>query len=118
MIDWVIDEFLIHSGVTKPDYLKLGRLSFQLRLCPGQLGGLSYLTYSRCFVYDNIINYEVVLADDQFVSANAYAHKDLRVSLRGGANNFSVVTRFDLRAFPQGQLWGSKVFYLEPGFLG
>ncbi|KAI1172233.1 hypothetical protein F4777DRAFT_601799 [Nemania sp. FL0916] len=81
-------------------------------------GGLSYFAYARGFVCDNVINYEVVLADGRIVNANADTNRDLWVALKGGANNFGVVTRFDLRVFPQGQLWGGKVFYFEPSFSG
>lgn len=81
-------------------------------------GGLSYFAYARGFICDNVVNYEVVLADGQIANANADTNRDLWVALKGGANNFGVVTRFDLRVFPQGQLWGGKVFYFEPSFSG
>jgi hypothetical protein len=32
-------------------------------------------------------------------------------ALKGGSNNFGVVTRFDLYAFEQGDLWGGVVTY-------
>lgn len=51
------------------------------------------------------------------MSANAETHKDLWVALKGGGNNFGIVTRFDLRVFEQGQLWGVKIFYFQPSFL-
>jgi hypothetical protein len=35
----------------------------------------------------------------------------LYFALRGGGNNFGIVTRFDLVTFPQGDLWvGSETF--------
>jgi hypothetical protein len=34
---------------------------------------------------------------------------DLFRALKGGANNFGVVTRFDLATFPQGQILGGNV---------
>ncbi|KAI0114416.1 hypothetical protein GGR51DRAFT_443933 [Nemania sp. FL0031] len=80
--------------------------------------GLSYFAYARGFICDNVVSYEVALSDGRIVNANADTNKDLWVALKGGANNFGIVTRFDLRVFPQGQLWGGKVFYFEPSFSG
>ncbi|KAI1094458.1 FAD-binding domain-containing protein [Rostrohypoxylon terebratum] len=81
-------------------------------------GGLSYFSYSRGFVCDNVVNYEVVLADGKIVNANAKTNNDLWVALKGGGGNFGIVTRFDLSVFEQGQLWGGKVFYFQPSFSG
>lgn len=65
-----------------------------------------------------MINYEVVLATGEIVNANAETNSDLWTALKGGGNNFGIVTRFDLGAFEQGQLWGGKVFYFQPSFSG
>lgn len=62
------------------------------------------------------MNYEVVLASGQIVNANANENPDLWRSLRGGGNNFGIVTRFDLRTFKQGEFWGGAVFYFPPSF--
>lgn len=79
---------------------------------------MSYFSYAHGFVCDNVVNYEVVLASGEVVNANADTHKDLWIALKGGGNNFGIVTRFDLRVFEQGQLWGGKVFYFRPSFSG
>ncbi|KAI1653887.1 FAD-binding domain-containing protein [Daldinia decipiens] len=81
-------------------------------------GGLSYFSYARGFVCDSVVNYEIVLANGEIVNANAETNKDLWIALKGGGNNFGIVTRFDLSIFKQGQLWGGKVFYFEPSFSG
>jgi len=60
-------------------------------------------------VCDNVINFEVVLASGEVVEANANSHKDLWIALKGGLNNFGVVTRFDLPVFSQGKIWGGAV---------
>lgn len=39
------------------------------------------------------------------------SYSDLYWALRGGGNNFGIVTRFDLATYPQGDLWaGSQTF--------
>jgi hypothetical protein len=43
------------------------------------------------------------------VDANKTGNPDLHKALKGGNNNFGIVTRFDLKAFPQGQIWGGNV---------
>ncbi|XXG98487.1 hypothetical protein Hte_004811 [Hypoxylon texense] len=84
----------------------------------GVVGGLSYFSYARGFVCDNVVNYEVVLASGEIVNANPNTNSDLWIALRGGGNNFGIVTRFDLCTFEQGQMWGGKVFYFQPSFSG
>ena len=54
---------------------------------------------------------EVVLADGSIVNANAFQRPDLFRALKGGSNNFGIVTRFDLKTYPQGQLWGGFIAY-------
>lgn len=78
--------------------------------------GLSYFSYARGFVCDDVVNYEVVLSSGEIVNANAEDNKDLWIALKGGGSNFGIVTRFDLRAFELGQMWGGKIFYFEPSF--
>lgn len=75
-------------------------------------GGVSFFSSREGFVCDNVLNYEVVLASGEIVNANEHENSDLWISLRGGGNNFGVVTRFDFRTFPQpGKFWGGSVFY-------
>ena len=54
---------------------------------------------------------EIVLADGSIVNANALQRSDLFKALKGGSNNFGIVTRFDLKSYPQGQLWGGFIAY-------
>lgn len=42
---------------------------------------------------------------------NANSYPDLFKSLKGGSNNFGVVTRFDLKTFRQGPFWGGSIAY-------
>ena len=57
---------------------------------------------------------QVVLADGCIVNANSSENPDLWYALKGGSNNFGVVTRFDFKTFAQGKLWGGSIMYLLP----
>ncbi|KAI1082678.1 FAD-binding domain-containing protein [Whalleya microplaca] len=81
-------------------------------------GGLSFLSTREGFICDNVVNFEVVLASGAIVNANARENPDLWVALRGGGNNFGIVTRFDVRTFKQGPMWGGMIFYYLPSFSG
>lgn len=72
-------------------------------------GGMSYFAPRYGFVCDQVVNYEIVLANGTAVDANAENNPDLWFALKGGSNNFGVVTRFDLKTFPQGKLWGGTI---------
>ncbi|KAH8892205.1 FAD-binding domain-containing protein [Thozetella sp. PMI_491] len=67
-------------------------------------GGYSWFTGEVGFVADSILNYEVVLASGQIVNANSTSNHDLFRALKGGNNNFGVVTRFDLQVFEHDQM--------------
>lgn len=74
-------------------------------------GGISYFSPRFGWTCDNVTNFQVVLADGSIVNANEKENEDLLIALRGGVNNFGVVTRFDFAAFEQGQLWGGSLFH-------
>ena len=51
-------------------------------------GGVSFLSAQFGFACDNVLNYEVVLADGSIVNANATSNTDLFWALKGGGNQF------------------------------
>lgn len=57
---------------------------------------------------DQVVNYEVVLADGMIVQANKDSNADLYQVLKGGSNNFGIVTRFDLQGFPARKIWDAS----------
>lgn len=74
-------------------------------------GGLAYFSGIYGLACDNVKNYEVVLADGMISEINQESNPDLYWALRGGGNNFAVVTRYDLDAYPIQDFYaGSLVF--------
>ncbi|CAI6269471.1 unnamed protein product [Periconia digitata] len=67
-------------------------------------GGLSWYTAREGFACDNVVNFEVVLANGEIVNANATDNSDLFRALKGGSSNFGIVTKFDLKTFPADKL--------------
>ncbi|PQE14646.1 FAD binding domain-containing protein [Rutstroemia sp. NJR-2017a BVV2] len=74
-------------------------------------GGISFFSNRYGWACDNVINYEVVLADGSIRNVNKASYPDLFFALRGGGNNFGVVTRFDVNTFPQGPMLGGMQYY-------
>jgi hypothetical protein len=52
-----------------------------------------------------------VLASGELVNANATFNPDLWRALKGSGTNFAVVTRYDLQAFPQGEILGGSLMH-------
>ncbi|KAH6658414.1 hypothetical protein BKA67DRAFT_557997 [Truncatella angustata] len=58
-------------------------------------GGISYYSPEVGWTCDTVLNFEVVLASGEIVNANSSHNPDLYRALKGGGNNFGVVTRID-----------------------
>ncbi|KAI0119254.1 hypothetical protein F4814DRAFT_447068 [Daldinia grandis] len=80
----------------RADNCEIGGLALQ--------GDLSFFSSREGFVSDNVFNYKIVLASGEAINANAKQHSDLWKALRGGGNNFGIVTRCRFRSFPQGPI--------------
>jgi len=74
-------------------------------------GGMSFFGPRKGWACDGVLNFEVVTAEGRIVNANEHENADLWRALRGGSNNLGVVTRFDIKTFEQGDLWGGAIFY-------
>lgn len=69
-------------------------------------GGISFLSGSRGFACDNVAAFEVVLADGRIVQASDAVNHDLFWALKGGSNNFGVVTNIRMQALKNRPVWG------------
>ncbi|KAF1847366.1 FAD-binding domain-containing protein [Cucurbitaria berberidis CBS 394.84] len=74
-------------------------------------GGISFFGSRIGWASNQLANLEVVLANSTIVNANANENPDLFWALKGGSNNFGIVTRFDVKTFPLGQLYGGQSTY-------
>lgn len=60
-------------------------------------GGVSFFSGEYGWACDNVYNYQVVTANGEIIDVNYDSeYSDLYWALRGGGNNFGLVTRFDL----------------------
>ncbi|EKD12970.1 FAD binding domain containing protein [Drepanopeziza brunnea f. sp. 'multigermtubi' MB_m1] len=74
-------------------------------------GGFSWFTSTMGLVADGLVNIELVTGDGKIINANASSNADLFQGLKGGGNNFGVVTRYDLKAFEFSEMWGGLRIY-------
>ncbi|GIZ49729.1 hypothetical protein CKM354_001275600 [Cercospora kikuchii] len=77
-------------------------------------GGLSYYSAQYGLTCDNVDQWEVVLADGTAVNATRTENTELWWALRGGGNQFGIVTRMWMQAHPEGvngQVWGGLRAY-------
>ncbi|KIP04819.1 hypothetical protein PHLGIDRAFT_75249 [Phlebiopsis gigantea 11061_1 CR5-6] len=68
-------------------------------------GGYSWLTNQYGLTIDNIVGYELVLPNGTVTTVDKSV-PDLFFALKGGYNNYGIVTKFTMKTFPQGQVWG------------
>lgn len=74
-------------------------------------GGIGYLEGTQGFAVDTLIGATVVTADAEIVHASGAENPELFWALRGAGANFGVVTDFEYRLQPVGQLYGGMIEY-------
>jgi hypothetical protein len=60
-----------------------------------------------------VLEFEVVYANGTIGHVNKDNQPDLFKVLKGGGNNFAIVTNYRLQAHPQGNIWGGNLVYLR-----
>jgi hypothetical protein len=74
-------------------------------------GGLGRLMGRHGSASDNLVSAEVVTADGRVLHASAGENPDLFWAIRGGGGNFGVVTSFEHRLHPVGQVLAGTIEY-------
>jgi FAD/FMN-containing dehydrogenase len=76
-------------------------------------GGLSYMSTQYGWAASSVLEYEIVFANGTIGRITKDNHPDLFKALKGGGNNFGVVTNYKLQAHRQGDIWGGNLVYLR-----
>ncbi|OTB00855.1 hypothetical protein M426DRAFT_323970 [Hypoxylon sp. CI-4A] len=72
-------------------------------------GGLSFMSTEYGWAANSVVEYTVVLANSSIVTASETSNPDLYQVLKGGGNNFGIVTSYVLQAYSQGDIWGGNL---------
>ncbi|KAG8219432.1 hypothetical protein J3R82DRAFT_357 [Butyriboletus roseoflavus] len=73
-------------------------------------GGYSWHVNQYGLTIDTVDAFELVLPNGTVTNVTA-SQADLFFALKGGFNNFGIVTQFTFNAFPQTQVWGGTIAY-------
>ncbi|KAF2866830.1 hypothetical protein BDV95DRAFT_598711 [Massariosphaeria phaeospora] len=76
-------------------------------------GGLSYMSAQYGWSASSVLQYDIVFANGTIGHINKDNYPDLFKALKGGGNNFGVVTNYRLQAYRQGDIWGGNLVYLR-----
>ncbi|KAL9079320.1 MAG: hypothetical protein Q9157_001796 [Trypethelium eluteriae] len=77
----------------------------------GNCCGISYSSPEAGFSCDNVVSVELVLSDGSVRNVSAARYPDLHKAMRGGSNNFGVVTRVDMTTLALQKVWGGTIYY-------
>ncbi|MBI5288033.1 MAG: FAD-binding oxidoreductase [Chloroflexi bacterium] len=72
-------------------------------------GGIGFMARKYGLTIDNLLSARVVTSEGDTVTANPTEHPDLFWAIRGGGGNFGIVTEFELRLAPVGQVLGGAL---------
>ncbi|EGD98144.1 FAD binding domain-containing protein [Trichophyton tonsurans CBS 112818] len=73
-------------------------------------GGISFFSQRVGSVCNNVLSYEVVLASGTVATASPTSNPDLWRALKGGGNNFGILTSITLRSFPSTDIWSGFLY--------
>ncbi|KAL5514287.1 hypothetical protein ACEPAG_2375 [Sanghuangporus baumii] len=74
-------------------------------------GGYSWKTNQFGLLIDTLVSVEIVLPSGEIIQVTNSSHPDLFFGLRGGLNNFGIVTQITVEAHPQSLVFGGSLTY-------
>ncbi|KAI0180783.1 putative oxidoreductase [Hypoxylon sp. FL1284] len=75
-------------------------------------GGISYTSPRHGWACDTVSKFQLVLADGSIVETDSTSRPDLLWALKGGNNNFGIVTSITLTTFQQDLVWSGSLVHL------
>jgi FAD binding domain/Berberine and berberine like len=72
-------------------------------------GGVGFMARKYGLAIDNLLSAEVVTASGEIVTASTNENPDLFWAIRGGGGNFGIITEFEFRLAPVGQVLGGDL---------
>lgn len=79
------------------------------------IGGFHYFNNKYGYAMDNVVSYDVVLGNGTQITVDKDSHDDLFWALKGGANNFGIVTKFTLKTYDMPKVSTTTQMYSESG---
>ncbi|TEB23058.1 FAD-binding domain-containing protein [Coprinellus micaceus] len=76
--------------------------------------GYSWHTNQVGLAFDSVEAFELVKPSGEVADVTHQSDPELFFALKGGGNNFGIVTRFKMRTFPQGLVWGGLITFADP----
>lgn len=101
----------VYSTLQKSDIVVIGGRVASIGVGGLTLGGgISFFSNLYGWACDNVNNYQLVTASGIILNVNQQSYPDLYWALRGGGNNFGVVTAFTVNTIPLpgGLMWGGS----------
>ncbi|KAJ5900058.1 hypothetical protein N7495_004802 [Penicillium taxi] len=89
----------------------LAVMGSELEVSPPEVSGITFHACECGFSCDNVFGYEVVFGSGEVIYADEGSRHDLWLTLKGGSNNFGIITRFDVAMIPQEQMCD----FMKPG---
>ncbi|KAK6544637.1 hypothetical protein TWF694_001326 [Orbilia ellipsospora] len=74
-------------------------------------GAISFLSNKHGWATDNVVDFEIVLADGRIVHANQGQNADLLRALRGGSSNFGIVTSITAKTYSLSTITSGVMLY-------
>ncbi|TDL15957.1 FAD-binding domain-containing protein [Rickenella mellea] len=78
---------------------------------PSLGGGYSWKTNQVGLTIDTIVSHDIVLPSGEMTHVTSKSNPDLFFALRGGLNNFGIVTAITYIAQPQTEIFGANIIY-------
>lgn len=77
-------------------------------------GGYSWISNKHALASDNVVEYTMVTPGDSKIrTVTNDTNPDLFFALKGGLNNFGIVTNFKVKAYPQtNKVWAGTIYTL------